>query len=455
MQVQETVAEGLRREFKIIIPASDIDNQIDERIKALSKTAKMPGFRPGKVPAKLLKKQYGRSVMGEVLEKAVETGSQKAIADNSLKPALRPKIEVTSFDEGKDLEFKMDLEILPDVPEVDLKVIELERPTTPVTDDQVATSLERIAESRRSYAKLGEPRSAASGDQVQFDFEGRVEGELFDGGTAEDFELVLGSNRMIPGFEDGIIGMNADEEKSIDVTFPEGYAKAELAGKAASFLIKLKEIRAPGELAMDDEFAKTMGAEGIDDLRAKLRERMESDYQGFSRSKVKRALLDVLAERYVFDVPAGMVDLEFEAIWKQLEDEMKRTEQSFEDLDSTSDDTKAEYRQIAERRVRLGLILSDVGTKNEVKVEPQEVQAEMINQARRYPGQEKEVFEYFRNTPGALEQLRAPIFEDKVVDFILELATIEDKEVSAEELMRDPDDEILPKAKDDAGAESA
>ena len=455
MQVQEMAVDGLRREYKITVPASEIDSQIDARIKKLSKTAKMPGFRPGKVPAKLLKKQYGRSVMGEVLEQAVENGSKQAISDNSLKPALRPKIEVTSFDEGKDLEFKMDLEVLPDVPEVELKSIELTRPVTLVTDDQVEASVNRIAESRRTYNKIDEDRASATGDQVVIDFEGKVDGELFDGGKAEGFELPLGSNRMIPGFEEQITGMKAGEEKTIEVTFPEGYAKSDLAGKPASFVIKLTEIRAPADLVIDDEFAKSLGGESVDDLKAKMRERMENDYKGMSRSKVKRALLDVLAERHVFEVPAGMVDLEFDAIWKQLEDEMKRTEQSFDDMGQSEEDTRAEYRSIAERRVRLGLILSDIGTKNEVKVEPQEVQAEMINQARRYPGQEKEVFEYFRNTAGALEQLRAPIFEDKVVDFILELAQIKDEEVSIEELMRDPDEDGDEKSTSDDEKKSA
>lgn len=459
MQVQEVSAQGLRREYKITVPANDIAKAVDERILKLSKTAKMPGFRPGKVPPKLLKKQHGRSVMGEVLEKAVEDGSKKAIDENSLKPALRPKIEVTSFDEGKDLEFKMDLEVLPEVPEIDVKGIELERPVTPVGDKQVQESIDRIAESRRSYTKVDEDRACADGDQVLFDFEGKVDGETFEGGSAEGFELVLGSGRMIPGFEDGIAGMKAGEEKSINVTFPEGYAKAELAGKPAVFAIKLSEIRAPGELTIDDEFAKSMGAENVDDLKAKVRERIESEYKGFSRARVKRSLLDVLAERHVFEVPAGMVDLEFEAIWKQLEDEMKRTEQSFEDMGQSEEETKTEYRGIAERRVRLGLILSDIGTKNEVKVEPQEVQAEMINQARRFPGQEKEIFDYFRNTPGALEQLRAPIFEDKVVDFILEIAKVTDKEVAVEELMRDPDEEDAAASNssggDDAGEKSS
>lgn len=442
MQVQEVAAEGLKREFKVTVAASEIDEQVDVRIKKMSKTAKMAGFRPGKVPVKILKKQYGRSVMGEVLEKAVEDGSKQAIDENNLKPALRPKIEVTSFDQGQDLEFKIDLEVLPDVPEVDLKAIELVRPVAPVEESRIDETINRLAQGQKSYKPIEEARPAANDDQVVIDFTGSVDGEEFEGGKAEDFELVLGAGTMIPGFEDGIAGMNAGDEQVIDVTFPEPYGNADLAGKAAKFAIKLKEIRAGDAVAIDDEFAKTVGAESVEDLTTKVRERFEGEHKSMSRARVKRALLDVLAERYVFDVPKGMVDLEFEAIWKQLEAEMERTGQKFGDESGqTEEEARTEYGAIAERRVRLGLILSDVGTKNEVTVEAQELQAEMINQARRHPGQEKEVFDYFKNTQGALEQLRAPLFEDKVVDFILELAQIKDEEVSLDELMRDPDDE--------------
>jgi len=442
MQVQEVAAEGLKREFKVTVAASEIDQQVDARIQKMSKTAKMAGFRPGKVPVKLLKKQYGRSVMGEVLEKAVEDGSKQAIDGNNLRPALRPKIEVTSFDQGQDLEFKIDLEVLPEVPEVDLKSIELVRPVTAVDDARVNQTIDRLAQGRKDFKPIDEARPAASGDQVIIDFTGTVDGQEFDGGKAEDFALVLGSETMIPGFEDGIVGMRAGDEQTISLTFPEAYANAEMAGKAAQFAVKLKEIRVGEEVPIDDEFAKAVGAESVEDLTTKVRERFERDYKAMSRARVKRALLDVLAENYVFDVPRGMVDLEFEAIWRQLEAEMTRTGQSFGDEGGqTEDEARSEYLAIAERRVRLGLILSDIGTKNQVTVEPQELQAELVNQARRHPGREKEVFDYFRNTQGALEQLRAPLFEDKVVDFILQLAQVKDEVVSLEELMRDPDDD--------------
>lgn len=457
MQVTEVAAEGLKREYKVVVAASEIEGKVEARLKKLAQTAKVPGFRPGKVPLSLLKKQYGRQVMGEILEQAVDEGSKQAINDNQLKPALRPKIEVTSFDDGQDLEFKLDLEVLPEVPEVDLKAISLTRQVVEVADARVDDAIANVAKVRRKFEPLAEPRPAADGDQVTLDFEGRIDGEPFEGGKAENFTLVIGSGQMIPGFEAGLIGKSAGETAEIEVTFPEDYGRDNLRGKAATFTVTLKEIKAGSPVAVDDDFAKELGAESLDDLKGKIRERLAADYRGIGRQKVKRALLDDLAERVKFAVPEGMIDLEFNAIWRQLEEEMKRTESTFESMGQSEDETKAEYRQIAERRVRLGLVLSDIGIKNEVKVEGAELQQAVMEQARRYPGQEKQVFEYFRDTPAALEQLRAPIFEDKVVDFILQMAQVTDTPVTVEELMKDPDDEAAGEtaAAADATAEEA
>jgi trigger factor len=455
MQVTEVAADGLKREYKVVVAASEIEGKVEERLKRLAKTAKVPGFRPGKVPLSLLKKQYGRQLMGEILEQAVDEGSKQAINDNKLKPALRPKVEVTSFDDGADLEFKLDLEVLPEVPEVDLKAISLSRQVVEVDDVRVEDAIANVAKARRQFAPLAQPRPAADGDQVTLDFEGSIDGTPFDGGKAEDFQIVIGSGQMIPGFEQGLIGKSAGDEAEIEVTFPEDYGREELRGKAATFKIKVKEIKAGGAVSVDDEFAKQLGAENLDDLKGRIRERLANDYRGIARQKVKRALLDDLAERCQFAVPEGMTDLEFNAIWRQLEDEMKRTETTFESMGQSEDELRAEYRQIAERRVRLGLVLSDIGTKNEVKVEGPELQQAVMEQARRYPGQEKQVFEYFRDTPAALEQLRAPIFEDKVVDFILELAEVKDQPVSIEELMKDPDEEEAPAAAETKAAAKA
>jgi trigger factor len=439
MQVTEVAADGLKREYKVVVAASEIQGRVDARLKKLAKTVRMPGFRPGKAPLTLLKKQYGRSVMGEVLEQTVDEGSRQAIEDHKLKPALRPKIEVTSFDDGADLEFKLDLEVLPDVPEVDVKAISLTRQVVEIDEERVAQAIDNLAKARRRYEPLAEPRAVVDGDQVTLDFKGSIDGEAFEGGSAEGFELVIGSGSMIPGFEAGLIGRNADATATIEATFPDDYGRGDLRGKAAQFEVTIREIKAAAPVTVDDEFAKELGAESLDDLKAKIRGRLADDYRSIGRSKVKRALLDDLAERCRFDVPEGMVELEFQSIWRQLEEELKRTESTFESMDQTEEELRAEYRAIAERRVRLGLVLSDIGLKNEVKVEGAELQQAVIGQARRYPGQEKQVFEYFRDTPAALEHLRAPIFEDKVVDFLLELAQVTDVPVTIEELMKDPD----------------
>ena len=441
MQVTEVAADGLKRAYKVVVPAGEIEGKVDARMKTLARTARMPGFRPGKAPIPLLKKQYGRQVMGEILEEAVKNGQQEAISSNNLRPALQPKVEVTSFPDGGDLEFSMDLEVLPEVPEIDLKALSLTRPVAEVEEAQVERSLEGLGRMRRHHHPLSEPRPAETGDLVVVDFEGSVDGVPFEGGKAEDARLDLGSGRMIPGFEEGIAGHSAGESFDLDVTFPADYAKADLAGKAAVFAVTLKEIQAPHEPAIDDDFAKSMGVEDLGDLKVKIRERLAEEYAKMGRARLKRLLLDQLADAYAFEVPAGMVELEFQSIWAQLQQEMQRTGQDFASMGQTEDELKAEYGAIAERRVRLGLILSDVGTKNGVRVEPQELQQALIEQARQYPGQERQVFDYFRSNQAALDGLRAPIFEDKVVDLVIGQAEVKEEKVSADDLMKDPDEE--------------
>ena len=438
MQVTELSAEGLKREYQVIVAASEIEQRVDKRLDELKNTIKMPGFRPGKVPVNLLKKQYGRSVMGEVLEQAVNEGSQQAINDNELKPALRPKIEVKSFEDGKDLEFSMELEVLPDVPSVDLKNIELTRLIAPVTDEALSQSLDNFSKRFQEYEPPAEARNSESGDKLTIDFVGKVDGEAFDGGAADDFPLVLGSGSFIPGFEDQLIGIGKDEDVEVKVTFPEAYGAENLAGKDAVFEVKVKEIEAPKPIELTDDLAKGQGFDDLEALKTAIRESIEKEYGNASRARVKRALLDHLAENVKFDVPVGMVDLEFEAVWKQISEELEKNP---EQTDKSEDDLKAEYREIAERRVRLGLVLSDIGQGNELQVEQAELNQAVLEQARRYPGQEQQVFEYFQKNPQAIEQLRAPIYEDKVVDFILEMAAVEDTEVTVEELMKDPDED--------------
>jgi trigger factor len=457
MQVTEIAAEGLKREYKVTVPASEIASRVQSRLERLAKTVRLPGFRPGKAPLPLLKKQYGRSILGEVLEEAVDEGSKKTIGDNQLRPALRPKIEVTSFDEGKDLEFDLKLELLPEVPAVDLDAIRLTRLVAEPQPGKVEEALENFAKSRQKFAAPAEPRPAESGDQVIIDFEGRIDGELFEGGAAQDFPLQLGAKGMVPGFEEQMLGAAPGETREVKITFPQDYGGAEVAGKDAVFTVTVKEVKAPVPVTIDEEWAKELGFEDLAELKSTFEKRFNDEHAGVSRARLKRALLDQLAEGYRFDVPQGMVDLEFEAIWKQLEDEMQRTGSGLAEMGKTEDELKAEYRDIAERRVRLGLILSDIGTKNEVKVENEELHQAVVREAMRFRGQERKVFEFFKNNPAALEQLRAPIFEDKVCDFIFAKAQVTEQPVSVEELMKDPDEEeeAKPAATESAAGEPA
>jgi trigger factor len=445
MQVTELSADGLKREYKVVVQAQEIEERMSGRLNELSRTIRMPGFRPGKVPVALLRKQYGRSVMGEVLEQAVNQGSQQAISEHELRPALRPKIEVTSFDEGADLEFTMALEVLPQVPKVDLKTIELSRPTAEVSEAAVTEALNNLAERFRDFAPPAEARPSRSGDRLIIDFHGSIAGEPFEGGHAHDFPLVLGSGRMVPGFEDQLIGKEAGADVTVEVTFPEQYGHQELAGKTASFAVEIKEIAEPQPVELNDDLAKGQGFEDLAAMTKALREGMEREYARVTRLRVKRSLLDRLAETCKFQVPAGMVDLEFESIWRQLKDEMAQEGQT-EVPEEPDEKVRAEYYDIAERRVRLGLILSDVGQANDLKVEQTELNAAILDQARRYPGQEQKVLDFFKNTPQAIEQLRAPLYEDKVVDFILQMASVTDQPVTPEELMKDPDDDENPPA---------
>jgi trigger factor len=438
MQVTELSAEGLKREYKVVVQATEIEDRIAGRLEELKGRIRMPGFRPGKVPVALLRKQYGRSVRGEVLEQAVNQGSQKAITDHELRPALRPKIEVTSFDEGADLEFTMALEVLPVVPAVDLKKIDLVRPVAEVSDDAVASTLDNFAKRFQEYEPPAEARPSRTGDRLLIDFEGRIDGEVFEGGKAEDVPLVLGSGFMVPGFEDQLIGAEPDAEVTVSVDFPDAFPNPELAGKPATFAVKVRQVEEPKPVVLDDDLAKGQGFDDLAALTTTIRESITREYTQVSRARVKRALLDELAENHRFEVPGGMVELEFEAIWKQLKEELERTGEPFPDGKS-EDEVKEEYRSIAERRVRLGLLLSDIGQKNELKVEQHELNNAIMEQARRYPGQEQKVLDFFRNNPQAVEQLRAPLYEDKVVDFVLQMANVSEQKVTPEELMADPD----------------
>lgn len=441
MQITETSAEGLRRDFKVVITAQDIESRVQTRLTELGKTLKIPGFRPGKVPMPILKQRYGQSVMGEVLEAAVNDGAQKAVADNNLRPALQPKIEVLKFDPGQDLEFAVQVELLPEIEPADLSAVEIDKPVAPVGDEAVTESLSRLAKGRRTTEKVEDDRAAALGDILLIDFDGSVDGEKRPGMKGDDYELELGSGSFIPGFEDQLVGAKGGIDVTVTVTFPAEYHAAELAGKDAVFEVKVKELRVGKDAEINDDLAKSFGFDDLEGLKKAIAERMEGEYGTTSRLRAKRSLLDKLAELHSFEVPAGMVEIEFEQIWKRLQEELERGGADAEDEGKDEEALKAEYRDIAVRRVRLGLLLSEIGRRNNITVGRDELQKAMFDEVRRYPGQEQQVFEFFQKNPQAVESLRAPIYEDKVVDFILGTVKVNEVSVSVEELMRDPDDE--------------
>jgi trigger factor len=440
MNVTETAHEGLNRTWRVVVPATEIGANVDRRLTELSKTIKLPGFRPGKVPLSLVKKRYGSSIMGEVLEKTVQDSSSKLLQDNDVRPALEPKIEVVSFAEGTDLEYTMAVEALPDIEPADLTGVSLERVVAPVDDKAVDEAIDRIANNNRDFEPVKKKRAAKKGDQLLIDFAGTVDGEARPGMDGKDYPLELGAGNFIPGFEDQLIGIKPEETKTITVTFPEQYHAAELAGKEAQFEVTAKELRAPVKTEVNDEFAKKLGLTDLETLKKMAREQIEGEYGRLTRLKLKRALMDALAERHDFPVPQGMVELEFDSIWKQVQAELTEEEKA-----KPEDEVKAEYRTIAERRVRLGLLLSEIGKRNTIQVTQEELNRGLIAEARRYPGQEREVLDAYRNNPRALDGLRAPIYEDKVVDHILGTVTLTDRSVTPEELARE-DDETVPAA---------
>jgi trigger factor len=440
MNVTETAHEGLNRTWRVVVPAIEIGANVDRRLTELSKTIKLPGFRPGKVPLSLVKKRYGSSIMGEVLEKTVQDSSSKLLQDNDVRPALEPKIEVVSFAEGTDLEYTMAVEALPDIEPADLAGVSLERVVAPVDDKAVDEAIDRIANNNRDFEPVKKKRAAKKGDQLLIDFAGTVDGEARPGMDGKDYPLELGAGNFIPGFEDQLIGIKPEETKTITVTFPEQYHAAELAGKEAQFEVTAKELRAPVKTEVNDEFAKKLGLTDLETLKKMAREQIEGEYGRLTRLKLKRSLMDALAERHDFPVPQGMVELEFESIWKQVQAELTEEEKA-----KPEDEVKAEYRTIAERRVRLGLLLSEIGKRNTIQVTQEELNRGLIAEARRYPGQEREVLDAYRNNPRALDALRAPIYEDKVVDHILGTVTLTDRSVTPEELARE-DDETVPAA---------
>jgi trigger factor len=433
MQVTEVANEGLKRAYTVVVPASSIALQKDKRLKEIGKDAKLPGFRPGKVPPKVLQARYGQAVMGEVLEASVQEASDKVVSDNNLRPALQPKIELVNFADGADLEFRMDLEILPEIPMPDFAGISLTRLKSAPGEEDITKALENITRRQASLEET-EARAAAKGEVLICDFVGRIDGVDFQGGTASDMPIEVAGPGFIPGFTEQLEGMAPGEERLVKVTFPAEYGSAELAGKDAEFTVTAKALKIYAKPALDDELAKKLGLESMEKLREAITDSLQREYDSLARMAIKRKLLDALAERASFTVPEGMVDNEFAQIWQRVEADMKAGKLDGEDAGKDEATLKAEYRAIAERRIRLGLLLSEIGRTNNIQVSREELGQAMRAEVQRYPGQEKQVYDFFQKNPQAIENLRSPIFEEKVVDFMLELAKVEEETVSAEKL---------------------
>ena len=446
MQVKEIEQKGLYHKLEIQVPADTIAKQRETRLKEVGKTVRLPGFRPGKAPMSILEKRYGKAVMGEVLEAVVNESSAKALEDKKLKPAMQPKIEVKEFDEGKDLTYSMELDVMPEIKVMDLKGLKLEKPIAKVSDKEIDESLEKIAANNKISKKVESDRKSQDGDIVVITFHGRTkdDGVEHDGMHAHDVPLKLGGGQFIPGFEEQLVGVKAGEKVEVNVTFPENYGASDLAGREAIFDVDVEEIREEAEAEVNDDFAKQLGLENVEALRNAVKEQLDKEYAGLSRMKAKRQLLDILDENHQFEVPQMMLDGEYDLILKQIEQE-RQMDPNAESKD-VSDEEKEELKQIAERRVRLGLVMSEVGNNAKITISDQELQRAVINEAQRYPGQEREVFDFYAKNRQALESLKAPLFEEKVTDHIFDLAEITEKEVSLEDLSAQ-DEEELPASK--------
>ena len=449
MQVTETLNEGLKHEFKINVPASDLDAKADAKLVDMKDKVRLNGFRPGKVPVAHLKKLYGKSVMAETIDQTIRDTNNQIFTERGFRLAAEPKVtmptekdEVEELLSGKsDLTYTVAIEVVPQIKLADFKGFSLEKPVAEITDTEINDAIERIADANRTYAAKGEGAKAESGDRVTINFTGRINGEPFEGGKGEGIQVVIGTGQFIPGFEEQLIGIGAGETRTLKVAFPKNYMSQKLAGQPAEFETTATAIEAPQKTEINDEFAKSLGLESLDKLKDAARERLSAEFTAATRQKVKRMLLDRLDETHQFEAPPTLIDEEFNLMWNSIKAEMESSGKTFADENTTEEASKEEYRKIADRRVRLGLVLSEIGEKNKITVTDDEVSRAVIERARQMPGREKEIWDFYRNNAQALAQLRAPIFEDKVVDFILELANVTEKKVSREELFKDDDEE--------------
>jgi trigger factor len=454
MQVTETLNNGLKRQIKVTVPAKDMEARLMERLSSAKDKVRINGFRPGKVPMQHLRKMYGKSFMAEVVNEILSDSSRSILDERGEKPAMQPEVTMTEDEKeaekilagNADFEFSLDYEVLPPIEEKDLSSLKISRLVYDVPEEEVTEQVERVADSARSY----EPKKgkAANGDRVTFDYLGKIDGEPFEGGAAEDSDLVLGSNQFIPGFEEQLVGVKEGDETTITVTFPEQYPAAHLAGKEAKFDIKVKAVAAPGKLEINDDVAKQLGLESADKLREIVRGQIESQFGAVTRQKAKRQLLDALDEAYKFEAPSKLVEAEFNNIWAQVNADLAQAGRTFEDEETTETEARAEYQRLAERRVRLGLVLADIGEKASVQVSDDELQRALFEQIRRVPqSQQQQVYDFYRENPQALANIRAPLFEEKVVDHLLGVVSVDDKKVSKEELLADDEEETAKSEK--------
>lgn len=449
MQVDVTKSDGLMRQLKVVVPAAELNQRFSARIDEVKDQVQIKGFRKGKVPVSHIKKVYGRSLMVEVMQAAVEETSRKAMVDRNERPALQPKIELPEdsaeiekvIDGKADLAYGMTFEVLPKITVADFSNLKLERMVADVEDSAVDKAVGDLVNRSTSYETVAD-RAAGDGDRITMDFVGKIDGEAFEGGTGEGVTLVVGQGGFIPGFEEGLKGAKAGDERAVTATFPAEYGAKHLAGKVAVFDVKVTDVAAPKKPEVDDEFAKTLGAPDLAKLREMVKAQLQAEHERVTRARLKRQLLDELEKSHDFALPPSLVDSEFESVWNEVTAGMKSQEKTFESEGKTEESAKAEYRRIAERRVRLGLIIGEVGEANKIQVTQDEMRMALMEQARRFPGQEKFVYEYYEKTPGAVAQLRAPIFEDKVVDHIVGLAIPTERKVTREELFKPLSDEV-------------
>ena len=440
MQITETLAEGLKHDFRVVVPAEDLHAEIDRKLAEYGAGMRLPGFRPGKAPMKILRQRFGRAVEGEILEATINRGTQQAIEERGLKPAVMPQVDMVSDLEnglpaGVDLEYTVSVEALPEIEPVDFGSLELERLEAEPAEETVDEEIGRIAQSAAELVPVEDDRGAGEGDTLAINFEGKIDGEAFAGGAAEDYEIELGSGEFIPGFEDQLAGVRAGESRDVEVVFPEDYNAAHLAGKTAVFSVEVKQVQERRASDPDDDLAKRLGFDDLASLRQGVADRVKVQYADISRMVAKRNLFDRLEELHDFPLPESMVERDFESIWGEVEKRLEEPDDEEVREGKSDDELRDEYRKVAERRIRLGLLLAEIGRQNNIEVSQEDLQRAMASQVQRFPGQEQVVFDFYRNNPSALSQFEGPILENKVVDFILELAQVTTRQVGAEELI--------------------